>query len=197
MGFPGQAPLSRAEFFPLPHTRSALLGCSTAGAATGHPDTAGNGRLSPRTAQPRLTERHQCRFPSVFLFPLTDMMNYLFYFVGSATRKEWWLTTLVTLAAEAALWCLCPGTVLCTLLSILFLVPWLAVSSRRILSTGNAPEKGVFCFALLPVILFLMPLADAQTRETAWPLVEVLALVCGIVFLSYAVICGFVSGKKA
>lgn len=125
------------------------------------------------------------------------MLSYLFRFVGSATRKEWWLTTLLTAAPVTALWLLCPSVPVCSLVSVAALVPWLAVSSRRLLSSGNAPEKGVFCFALLPTLLFLMPLADARTREIAWPLAEVAALVCGIVFLSYAVICGFISGKKA
>lgn len=125
------------------------------------------------------------------------MMTYLFRFVGSATRKEWWLTTLATAAAEALLWFCCPLPELCSAVSVLLLLPWLAVSSRRLQSSGNEPQKGIFCFALLPTLAFLLPLLGEHTREVAEPLVQVFMLICGIVFLSYAIICGFVEGKKA
>lgn len=125
------------------------------------------------------------------------MMTYLFRFVGSATRKEWWLTTLATAAAEGLLRLCCPLPVLCAAVSVLLLLPWLAVSSRRLRSSGNAPETGVFCFALLPTLAFLLPLLGEHTREVAEPLVQVFMLICGIVFLSYAIICGCITGKKA
>lgn len=125
------------------------------------------------------------------------MMTFLFHFVGTATRKEWWLTTLVTALVEAALWVGLHGTWYGALAALVVLLPWLAVSARRLRTSGNAPEVGVFCFGLVPAVGILAPLVDDYTMAVAWPLLEMLLLVCGIVFMSYAIICGFVSAKKA
>lgn len=125
------------------------------------------------------------------------MMTFLFQFAGTATRKEWWLTTLVTLLVQGALVAVWGGTWYGSLLALAVLLPWLAVSCRRLRVSGNAPEPGLFCFALVPAVLVCAPLVDADTMAVAWPMLELLLLVCGIVFLSYAIICGFVAAKKA
>lgn len=125
------------------------------------------------------------------------MMTFLFQFAGTATRKEWWLTTLVTALAEAALCTGLAGTWCGALAALVVLLPWLAVSCRRLRTSGNAPEVGVFCFGLLPAVGFFAPLVDERTMAVAWPMLEFGLLVGGIIFASYAIICGFVSAKKA
>lgn len=125
------------------------------------------------------------------------MMTFLFNFVGTATRKEWWLTTLVTALVEAALGVGLHGTWYGAVAALAVLLPWLAVSARRLRTSGNAPEPGVFCFGLVPAVGILAPLVDEHTMAVAWPMLEFGLLVGGIVFLSYAIICGFVSAKKA
>ena len=74
------------------------------------------------------------------IFPLKeDMIKFLFCFNGKSTRKEWWMVTLATLAAEALLYLLVPACPWLLAACAAVLVPWLAVSSRRLESTGNSP----------------------------------------------------------
>lgn len=123
------------------------------------------------------------------------MIKFLFCFNGKSTRKEWWMVTLATLAAEALLYLLVPACPWLLAACAAVLVPWLAVSSRRLESTGNRPEKGLAGFLVLLLPFMLLPLMDGMGREAAQPFLFVLAMLGGIVSVSYAVICGFCAGK--
>lgn len=120
-------------------------------------------------------------------------MKSLFLFSGSASRKEWWCTTLLTSAVVALLAFLCYPSPLGSLLCALVLIPWLAVSARRVRSTGNTPEHCIFSFGGLATLLLLLPHVSETTLAIAAPFVQLLCLIGGIIALSYAVICGFVT----
>lgn len=125
------------------------------------------------------------------------MKSSLFRIVGSASRKTWWLITLITIAAETVLLLCCPSLLLSSVPALVLLLPWLAVSARRLRRCGQEPLQGIVALATLPAVLFLMMAAGADTCAQAYPLPQVFALICGIVFLSYALICGLVSDRQA
>lgn len=121
------------------------------------------------------------------------MLRFLFQFNGTATRKDWWMTTALTAALEGGLALLCPLTLWVTLLMALLLLPFLAVSCRRMRSTGNHAEHCLFSFAGVAALLLVMPNLSEHILAVAQPFLVLLFLVGGIVALSHAVICGFVN----
>lgn len=123
------------------------------------------------------------------------MMKQMMTWNGSATRKEWWTISACTVLPAALCLLLAPfgwGSAAAALL----MLPWLAVSARRMHSTGNEPAPCLFSFAGVAALLAVLPLLSEATREIALPFAQLLLLVGGIVALSYAVICGFVSGAE-
>lgn len=122
------------------------------------------------------------------------MLKHIVTFNGSASRKDWWLTSACTLPPAALCLCL-PAHPLGSAAALLLLVPWLAVSARRMHSTGNEPAPCLFSFAGIAALLAALPLLSESVRDIAAPFVQLLLLVGGIVALSYAVICGFVADR--
>lgn len=119
------------------------------------------------------------------------MLRFLFDFNGSASRKDWWcITALTALILGGAL--LLPPHALLSAGCALLLLPWLAVSARRMHSTGNEAAPCLFSLAGVAILLLLQPLLNDSTREIAAPFLQLLLLIGGIVALSYAVICGFI-----
>lgn len=114
-------------------------------------------------------------------------------FDGSATRKTWWMMTLLTAVIEALLFFVAPHSVLLSALGAAAALPWLAVSAKRMHGTGNSPEFCLFSFGGMLALLLILPLLSEQTLALAQPFLLLLSLTCGIVALSYAIICGFIT----
>lgn len=129
-------------------------------------------------------------------FSLCAMLRFLFQFKGAATRKDWWMTMSLTAVLEALCALLCPWSVLLSVVMALLLVPALAVSARRMRSTGNHAEHCLFSFAGVAALLLLMPNLSEEVLATAQPFLVLLFLVGGIVALSHAIICGFVNSTR-
>lgn len=124
------------------------------------------------------------------------MLKSLFLFSGSATRKEWWYVALPT-AAASGIFSLCGGaTSPLGLLCAPALLPWLAVSVRRMRDTGNTPEHCLFSFGGVAGLLLLIPHLQEDKLAIAAPFLSLLLTVSGIVALSHALICGFVSSSR-
>lgn len=129
-------------------------------------------------------------------FSLCAMLRFLFQFNGTATRKDWWITMLLTAVLEAPCALLCPWSPLLSGVMALLLVPALAVSARRMRSTGNHAEHCLFSFSGVAALLLLMPNLSEEILTTAQPFLVLLFLVGGIVALSHAIICGFVNETR-
>lgn len=119
--------------------------------------------------------------------------NLISLFDGTATRKTWWMMTLLTAAIEALIVFLAPQSAWLSLIGAAAALPWLAVSVKRMHGTGNRPEFCLFSFGGMLALLLILPLLSEQTLALAQPFLILLSLTCGIVALSYAIICGFVS----
>lgn len=122
------------------------------------------------------------------------MLKHIVTFNGSASRKDWWLVSAFTLLPAALCLCLSPHALWCVP-ALVLVIPWLAVSARRMHSTGNEAAPCLFSFAGVAALLALFPLLSEPVRDIAAPFVQLLLLVGGIVALSYAVICGFVADR--
>lgn len=120
------------------------------------------------------------------------MMKQLLLFNGTATRKEWWLITAVTGAVLSIATLIFHTSALLCAVAAIGILPWLAVSARRMQSTGNETAPCLFSFAGLTALVLVLPLLSDSVRDTAAPFVQLLLLIGGIVALSYALICGFV-----
>lgn len=129
-------------------------------------------------------------------FSLSAMLRFLFRFNGTATRKDWWMTMGFTAVPEVLCALLCPWSLLLSLVMALLLIPALAVSARRMRSTGNHAEHCLFSFAGMAALLLLVPNLSEKVLATAQPFLVLLFLVGGIVALSHAVICGFVNETR-